>query len=224
MKDSFRERIASLSRAELAGLVVIIAVALGGAGLWYVRSLPKPVAITAQGSAPISGGGGSSDEVPAPAAPGAVSSPTAESVVIVDVAGWVQRPGVYEFAEGDRIIDAIEQAGGARRGASLLSLNLAAMLTDGQQIVVPEPLSRKERRALAEEGTSSPSGSEDGKVNVNTADATELETLSGIGEVLAERIVEYRDDNGPFASVDDLLDVSGIGDATLEDIRSDVTV
>ncbi len=220
MKESFRDRIASLSRAELAGLVVIIAVALGGAGLWYVRSLPKPVAITAQGAAPVPGGG---DATGAPSG-SASASPATESVVIVDVAGWVRKPGVYEFTEGDRIVDAIERAGGPRRGASLISLNLAAMLTDGQQILIPEPLSRKERRALAAEGTSSETGSEDGKVNVNTADAAELETLSGIGEVLAERMIEYREDHGPFASVDDLLDVSGIGDATLEEIRSDVTV
>ncbi len=222
MKDSIRDRIASLSRAELTGLIIIIVVALGGAGLWYVRSLPKPVAITAQGPAPVAGAADA--DVPAAQAPSGAASPNVGSVVIVDVAGWVQRPGVYEFAEGDRIIDAIERAGGARRGASLLSLNLAAMLTDGQQIVVPEPLSRRERRALVAEASAAETGSEEGKVNVNTADAAELETLSGIGEVLAERIVEYRDDHGPFASVDDLLDVSGIGDATLEEIRSDVTV
>jgi competence protein ComEA len=103
--------------------------------------------------------------------------------------------------------------------ADLSLLNLAAMLVDGTQILVP-----KTGPPVAGVPGGGAPGSSGGLVNINTASATELETLSGIGEVLAGTIVEYRDQNGPFVSVDDLLDVSGIGPATLEEIRDQVTV
>jgi competence protein ComEA len=200
---SFRERLDTLSRGEIAGLIVVLVAVLGGAGLWYARSLPKPVTI-------------------AQAAPGAAqgsSSPSPAITLIVDVAGAVRDPGVYEFVEGDRVIDAIERAGGQLPKADLSLLNLAAPLTDGTQILVPK--SGPPGAVGSGGGTA---GSSSGLINVNTASATELETLSGIGEVLAATIVEYRDQNGPFASVDDLMDVSGIGPATLEEIRDQVTV
>jgi competence protein ComEA len=139
------------------------------------------------------------------------------------VAGWVRHPGVYEFHDGDRVIDAIEAAGGARRGAALDALNLAAPLADGTQILVP-------RRQASGSTGSTPSAPFVGgdvtssKVNVNSASAEELEALPGIGEVIAQEILNYRTANGPFGSVDDLLDVSGIGEVTLENIRDLVTV
>jgi len=201
---SFRERLDTLSRGEIAGLIVVLVAVLGGAGLWYARSLPKPVTIA--GAAP----GGASQESASP-------SPTV--TIIVDVAGEVTQPGVYEFNEGDRVIDAIERAGGQLPKADLSLLNLAAPLTDGTQILVPK---------TGPPGVMVPGGgtvgSSGGLININSASATELETLSGIGEVLAATIVEYREQNGPFASVDDLMDVSGIGPATLEEIRDQVTV
>jgi competence protein ComEA len=205
-EGSIRERLAALSRGELVGLVALLAVTLGGAGLWYVRSLPRPVEVS---TAP-SGGGAS-----APTS----ASPSPEIVVLVDVAGWVREPGVYEFTEGARVIDAIDAAGGPRPGALLQALNLAAPLADGTQVLVPHE---------GQEGVAPPPVSGEavagGLVNVNTATATELEELPGIGEVIAQAIVDYRTENGPFASVDQLLDVSGIGDATLEDIRDLVSV
>jgi competence protein ComEA len=200
---SIRDRIAMLSRVELVGLAVLLVVTLGGAALWYTRSLPKPVEVRG-----ISGAA-----MPAPTS----ASPSPEAPpLIVDVAGAVRRPGVYEFRGGDRVIDAIRAAGGATPKASLDALNLAAPLADGVQILVPvaapvapPPGSGATPAAL---------------INVNTASATELEALPGIGEVIAQRIVDYRTENGSFASVDDLLDVSGIGDAILGDIRDLVTV
>lgn len=205
--ESIGDRLSTLSRGELVGLIAVVAVTLAGAGLWYVRSLPKPVEVSAPRERP-----------PAPA-PGATPSPSV--VILVDVAGWVRRPGVYEFADGARVIDAIEAAGGARPGALLESLNLAAPLVDGTQILVPkEGASPAVPSAGAGEGPSLAGG----LVNVNTATAPELETLPGIGEVIAQAIVDHRTENGPFTSVDQLLDVSGIGDATLEDIRELVTV
>jgi competence protein ComEA len=205
-----RERLDSLSRAELAGLVVVVVATLAGAGLWYMRSLPKPVAIASGGAA--SGVG---------AAPASASSPSPSSPpIIVDVTGWVRSPGVYEFAAGERVIDAVERAGGARPNADLSGLNLAAPLTDGTQVVVPK------EGAAGATGTTSGDGSTSAGslININTASAIELEELSGIGEVLAAAIVDYRTENGAFASVDELEDVSGIGPSTLEEIRDQVTV
>lgn len=199
IQGSLRDRLAALSRGEIIGLLLVVGVTLIGGALWYVRSLPQPVEIRAA--------------VRPSASP--VSSSTA--VIVVDVAGWVHRPGVYEFVEGDRVIDALEAAGGPRKGAQTTALNLASPLVDAQQIVVPAP---------SRGPTASSQGGVDasGKVNVNSADATQLESLSGIGEVLAQAIIDHREDNGPFKSVDELMDVSGIGEATLEEIRDRVTV
>jgi competence protein ComEA len=202
--ETIRDRLATLSRGELIGLLAVVGVTLAGAGFWYVRSLPAPVEVR---SAPP----------PVDAAPEASASPTV--VILVDVAGWVRRPGVYEFTEGSRVIDAIEAAGGARPGALLQSLNLAAPLVDGTQVLVP-----KEGQPPPT-GTGAATGGDGGAlVNVNTATNAELETLPGIGEVIAQAIVDHRTENGPFASVDQLVDVTGIGDATLENIRDLVTV
>lgn len=202
-RESLRDRLASLSRGELVGLAILICVALAGAGLWYVRSLPRPVQVRS-----------------AVAPPAPTASPSEAPVLLVDVAGWVRHPGVYELHEGDRVIDAIEAAGGARSGAALDSLNLAAPLSDGTQVMVLRV------SPVAPGGTPAP-GSASGtptKININSASATDLEALPGIGEVLAQRIVDYRTQNGPFGTVDDLLDVSGIGDAILAEIRDLVTV
>jgi competence protein ComEA len=206
-EGSIRERLAALSRGELMGLVALLAVTLGGAGLWYVRSLPRPVEVAelpGPGDAPL---------------PAASAGPSPEVVILVDVAGWVRRPGVYEFDEGARVIDAIDAAGGARSGALLESLNLAAPLADGIQILVP-----REGETVAPPPSGGAVAGVAGLINVNSATPIELEELPGVGEVIAQAIVDYRTENGPFASVDQLLDVSGIGDATLENIRELVTV
>jgi competence protein ComEA len=204
--ESIRDRLATLSRAELIALVAVVGVTVAGAGFWYVRSLPAPVQVRS---------GPSEALVPAPTAS---ASPT--TVILVDVAGWVRRPGVYEFAEGARVIDAIDAAGGARPSAVLSSLNLAAPLVDGTQVLVPK---ESQSPPTTETGTGSVSGAT-GLVNVNSATNAELETLPGIGEVIAQAIVDHRTENGPFTSVEQLVDVSGIGDATLESIRELVTV
>jgi competence protein ComEA len=206
-EGSIRERLAALSRGELVGLVALLAVTIGGAGLWYVRSLPRPVEVAelpGPGDAPL---------------PAASAGPSPEVVILVDVAGWVRRPGVYEFEEGARVIDAIDAAGGARSGALLESLNLAAPLADGIQILVP-----RQGETVAPPASGGAAAGVAGLINVNTATPTELEELPDVGEVIAQAIVDYRTENGPFTSVDQLLDVSGIGDATLENIRELVTV
>ena len=209
---SLRERLDSLSRGELTGLAVVIVASLLGAGFWYMRSLPRPVDIAAPADAvspavsPVAGLTGSAAPSPAP--------------IIVDVAGWVRRPGVYEFVAGDRVIDAVNRAGGVRNGADLTSLNLAAPLADGTQIVVPKP------GVTASDSSTSGTGTAGGTtlININTASETDLETLPGVGPVTAAAIIDYRTQNGPFSAVDDLIDVSGIGPSTLEQIRPFATV
>ena len=152
---------------------------------------------------------------PAPAAapvvefiePGAGGEP-----LTVHVSGSVASPGLVSLPSGSRVADAIVAAGGALPGADLAALNLAAPLVDGQQLVVPQ----------ADDGmTAAPA---DGRVRINTADATALEILPGVGPVLAQRIIAYREINGPFRTVEDLLEVPGIGEGKLAEIRDSVIV
>jgi len=217
---NIRERLDSLSRGELAGLVAIVAVLLVGVGVWYTRSLPRPIDIATDAAM----------AAPAPAPQPSASALTATSIspsvgpstaLIVDVAGWVRKPGVFEFEPGDRVIDAVQRAGGARDNADLTLLNLAAPLTDGQQILVPK---KGATAPAGTTGTTGTSGSTGALVNINTADEAALETLNGVGPVLGAAIIAYRTEHGPFTSVDQLDEVSGIGPATLENLRSQVTV
>ncbi len=207
-----RDRLDTLSRTELAGLAVVVALTLAAAGLWFQRSLPRPVQIAASG-APAPVAAGSTPAVPSGGAPVTATG----APLIVDVAGMVRRPGVYRFQAGDRVIDAVDRAGGALAHADLALVNLAAPLTDGQQVVIP-----KEGASGAPGTVTAPDGTT--VVNVNTADATALEALPGIGEVLAAAIVAYREEHGPFTSIEQLQDVSGIGPATFDDLKDLVAV
>jgi len=223
-----RERMDGLSRGELVGLIVVVLALLAGVGLWYTRSLPRPVdvATTAGSAVPEvqASFGASPGAAPAVAvASGSVTasaSVSAAPTLIVDVAGAVRKPGVFEFQPGDRVIDAVERAGGALEKADLTLLNLAAPLTDGQQILVP----KKGETPSGVPVGGGVSGGPTALVNVNSADEATLETLNGVGPVLAAAIIQYRTEHGPFASIDQLDEVSGIGPATLEDLRSQVTV
>ena len=143
------------------------------------------------------------------ASEGAVVGEPALATIVVHVAGAVASPGVYTLDAGVRVGDAVEAAGGAVEGADLDALNLARVVVDGEQV-------RVSVQGVATEAN--------GLVNVNAADAIELERLPGVGPVLAARIVAYRDAHGPFQSVDALDDVSGVGPAVLEQIRAAATV
>jgi competence protein ComEA len=218
-----RERLDTLSRGELVGLAVVVIALLAGVGLWYTRSLPRPIDVaTSAGTAPAPVAAGGS-VAPLATAASASASPSPSAIVIVDVTGAVRRPGVFEFQPGDRVIDAVERAGGALDKADLTLLNLAAPLTDGQQILVPKKGAASASMPAAP-GVPGATGGAGGLVNINTADEATLETLNGVGPVLAAAIIQYRTEHGPFASVDQLDEVSGIGPATLEDLRSQVTV
>jgi len=156
---------------------------------------------------------------PAGASPGAPTSDGAGEVV-VDVAGKVRRPGIVRLPAGSRVVDALEAAGGPRRGVDLTGLNLARVLTDGEQVVVGQPAPVGPAAAAAP--GAAPAGAT--LVNLNTATQAELETLPGVGPVTATSILDWRVEHGAFSSVDELLEVSGIGDATLAEIAPHVTI
>ena len=193
-------------------LVLVVAAVLAvGAVVWHGRSHQPSVSFPAVSARPAAGA-----TTP--------SSPTPAATLMVDVAGLVRRPGVYQFHKGDRVVDAIRVAGGAKRGADLTSLNLAALLTDAEQIVVGRSGGAGPVSAIGSgNGGSSGSGAA-AIVNVNTATLDQLEALPGIGPALARRIIDYRTQHGPFQSVNDLLNVSGMGDKRLADMKSQVTV
>jgi competence protein ComEA len=199
-----------MERQELIGLLAIAVLVVAGAGFWYARSLPGRVSVQLAGD------------------PGSRGSATAASpslspaAIFVYVTGWVRHPGVYEFHKGDRVIDALRVAGGARRGADLTSVNLAAFLADAQQVTIVKKGAAPPGVSAGTGGTGP--GGTGGPVNINTATLEELETLPGIGPAIGQRIVDYRTAHGPFRSIDDLLNVSGIGEKRLADLRPNITV
>jgi competence protein ComEA len=133
--------------------------------------------------------------------------------VVVHVAGAVREPGVYRLPAGSRVTDAVGRAGGATAPAGLEGINLAALLTDGQQVVVPGGGSGAPSSAAA-------GGPADGPISLGTATLEQLDTIEGIGPVTAQNILDYREENGGLSSVDELDQISGIGPATMESLRS----
>jgi competence protein ComEA len=220
-------------RVALA-LVAVAVVALVG---WRVLAPPPappelelPLAQSAAegaGAADAPGGAPGGQASGGGTAGPASTAPSAE--VVVHVVGAVAAPGVQRLPTGSRVIDAVEAAGGAAPDADLSRVNLAAVLADGQQVVVLRP--GETPPAAAGPGSSDP-GAADGAggegdgalVDINRASAAELEELPGVGPATAEAIIAHRDQNGPFASVEDLLDVRGIGEAKLEQLRDRATV
>lgn len=141
---------------------------------------------------------------------------SAPAGIYVHVLGEVHEPGLYLLAADARLVDALAAAGGSLDTADLRAVNLARPVTDGEQIVVPAEGDQAE--------SAEPPGVVDGKVDLNSADLATLETLPRIGPALAQRIIDWREQNGGFRSVDDLLAVPGIGEKLLEGMRDQVTV
>ena len=142
------------------------------------------------------------------------------AAIVVQVIGRVRNPGVYELPAGSRVTDAIDAAGGIRSGATSGRLNLARVLVDGEQIDVGRD-TQAPAPSVAQPGTPTPSA---GPLDLNAATSADLEALPGVGPVLAQRIVDWRTQNGPFPSVDVLGEVPGIGDVMLERLRPLVVV
>lgn len=242
---------------HLAVLVLVLAAALCLAAWWALSARPEvqavpgtvtpPSTVPAPPSPSIAAAPIATPPIP-PTAPAATpttpvagqphpglpplapaSDAAAEQLLVVDVAGKVRRPGIVILPWGSRVADALEAAGGVQPRVDLVTLNLARMLVDGEQLlvgieaatvpgpgtwpdptVVPQPVATPGAPAVL--------------VNLNTATLADLDTLPGVGPVTAEAILTWRTENGAFSTVDELLEVSGIGDVTLGELRDLVTV
>lgn len=150
-----------------------------------------------------------------------------EIMIMVDVAGAVMKPSVVELPEGSRVFEAIEKAGGLTVEADLSATNQAEILTDGQKIYIPTKHELEESEAGSPSSglTANSSGNTQAKrININTADSQTLQQLKGVGPVTAEKIINYRTENGKFKTIEDLKNVSGIGDKTFEKLKDKITV
>jgi competence protein ComEA len=222
--------------AVLGVLVLLVAVAIVfGIRVAWASSSAKPESVPA--AAPGPPGGLVSRTVPAAfATTGATGSPTptanatAAGVLVVDVVGQVRRAGVVRLPPGSRVLDAVDAAGGAKASADLNLVNLARVLVDGEQIVVPKPgeivpgAPGPPGVGAGAAGAGSTGGAAGALVNLNTADVAALDSLPGVGPVLSKRIADWRAAHGRFSTVDELGEVSGIGDKLLAQIRPKVTV
>ncbi|KAF1296897.1 comEA protein [Enterococcus sp. JM4C] len=171
------------------------------------------------------------------------SSPTAEETIqeaektsetsmgpsYVNIKGAVQMPGVYQITEGDRLQDVVGQAGGYTKEADDRQINLSAKVTDQQLIYIPKK-GEQVAQETSDSATASGKTAEDRtkdtgeKVNLNTADRTQLQTLTGIGEKKADEIISYREENGHFKTINELTKVSGIGEKTVEKLANSITI
>ena len=172
-----------------------------------------------EGGASLSGSPGSPATAGKTSETGGLDLTAGGRRIVVDVSGAVGRPGVYRFEHGQRVIDAIRRAGGATRGAFSAGINRAALLADGQQVVVP---ARAAAGVVpgASTGAGLPGVAADAPISLGTATQEQLEQIEGIGPVTAQSILEFRDSEGGVSSVDELDQVSGIGPVTMEALRS----
>jgi competence protein ComEA len=174
--------------------------------------------------------GGGEEEVAA--SPGAATIAVDEGEgsgerLVIHVAGAVRRPGVYRLRSGARVDDAVQRAGGATRRADLGGLNLAAVLEDGRQVLVPERARTAGESAAAAGGgtTATATAPVPGQpLNLNTATLEQLDTLSGIGPLTAQKILDFREERGGFSSIEELGEIPGIGDKRLASLREEVTL
>ncbi|NYF17064.1 competence protein ComEA [Microbacterium sp. AK009] len=193
-----------------AAVVVVLTAVAVTVGIGVFRSALAPV-----DEVPLSS---ETSGVSVPDAATGSASPSSPAGLVVHVAGAVAKPGVYVLPDRARVLDAVAAAGGFTESAEPRSVNLARILADGEQLIIAEigDVSLEQPPGTAPGGAPDASG---GRVNLNTADEAELDTLPRIGPALAERIIAWREANGPFTSVDDLLAVSGFGEKMVESLR-----
>jgi competence protein ComEA len=217
--------------AGLALAVILVTAFLA----WHDQPRAEVVATTSGTASPGSGRSSGVAPAPDPPLPGTVSSsslpsgtalsgtaPSGAAMIVVAVSGKVRHPGLVHLPSGSRVADAIAAAGGALPGTDLSFVNLARKVADGELIVIgiaPSPGSIVDGGGEPSDGPAA-----GGLVDINTADATQLDILPGIGPALAQRIIDYRTQHGPFHSIDGLQQVSGIGEAKYAAIKDLVTV
>lgn len=207
-------------------LVTLLGVLLA-VGLIFRLALPEKDTFVSQGSGMAQGAGQEETFV---SSKGSVQKNNGdlfppeeeEKLIVVHITGAVNNPGVYTLTEGSRVFHVVEKAGGQAEDADLESVNLAQPLYDGQPVFIPcsgdcDPPS-------STGGASTVGNLANAKVNINTADKAQLETLPGIGSVKAQNIISYRQENGPFQRLEDLTNVNGIGEKTLEGMIDLITV
>ena len=196
--SEIKERLPEYSESQKRALVTISLLAIGFACLMFATTRGSAIA----------------QETPKPL----LSLSPVKQTILVHVAGKVKKPDVYPLLQGSRVADAIKAAGGAKKGVDLSDINLSRILIDGEQIYVGY---------VAAVNRSTPKNSVkkySGIVNINRATKAEFDSLVGIGPVIAGKIVTYRNQNGSFMAIEDLLKVSGIGAKTLERIRPRLTL
>ncbi|HHY36018.1 MAG TPA: hypothetical protein GX510_10405 [Firmicutes bacterium] len=229
-------------RVDLAIYVLIAFFLLGTGTVWWRTIKPQPVKIITHshqetvGGEAYHGASGSTNvpgvEInPAPGSDGINCGNRAEppTEIVVHVAGAVKNPGVYKLKEGQRVYEAVEMAGGARQDAALDSVNLAQVLFDGEKVYIPSKAELSSGGGLpGATGLSGTGGTtrlqNPFPVNINTADASLLDVVPGIGPSIAQAIITYRRENGPFKTIEDLVNVPGIGPKTLSKIAPFLTV
>ena len=254
MRDLFEELKSTGSAAEAIQVLTehkketlqlaVIAVVVMMAVLMYLHKSNEPLNVTdtaANGSelseeAGYDKGSGSAGDSGSAEAPGSGIDQTGtglsldtDGIVYVDIGGAVKQPMLAELPAGSRVEDAIEAAGGLTKKADLSSVNRAQILTDGEKIYIPK---KGETAGEAQAAGESPgsadaltaAGISGGKININTADAILLQQLTGVGPVTAQKIVDYREQNGKFKSPEELMNVSGIGEKTFEKMQPDITI
>lgn len=169
---------------------------------------------------------GGQEEANAQAEEATVSTEETAAMIYVDVGGEVKNPSVVELPDGSRVTDAITAAGGLTEQADLTDINRAAFVSDGEKIYIPSQVSELEDDGLSvgEGGGGGTAKSSDGRININTADSTQLQELTGVGPATAEKIIDYRKQNGRFQSIEDIKNVSGIGDKTYEKLKDHIKV
>ena len=207
-----------LGASHLTVVALLVATALGASAWFVLRAGPAGTVVPTSSAVhhPARTGGQPAALVTPAAAP--TPSP---SRLVVDVAGKVRHPGIVTLPAGSRVVDALQAAGGVRRHLDLSALNLARRLVDGEQVLVGVP----PPAGVAAPAASAPGAAATTRmVNLNTATEPDLESLPGVGPVTADAILKWRSAHGPFTAVDQLLDVSGIGDATLAEIAPFVTL
>ena len=208
-----------LEPRTLAALAVVLVVAAVFAAQHFWTGRPQSVrapelvqegAVTPEAQPSPSSGTGSGS------GPGAVGAgPAPGGRIVVDVSGKVRQPGIHRLPAGSRVADALRAAGGAKAGTDLTGLNRARLLMDGEQVVVGGPV--PPAPAATGVGTGGPQAA--GPVSLNSATAEQLETLPGVGPVLAQHIIDYRTQHGGFRSIDELTEVNGIGDRRFADLQ-----